>query len=241
MEKDTKYDLEKSVYLLTGKTIEESLEILLSRFPEQVVFTTSFGIEDQVITHIIFTNNLPVKVITLDTGRLFPETYKVFNETIKKYGKTIHVYYPDNKSLESMVSKKGPFSFYYSTENRLECCRIRKVEPLERALAGHKVWISGIRAEQSAGRNHMKLLEFDTGRQLYKYHPLIDWTLDDTQRFIADNVVPYNSLHNKGFVSIGCEPCTRAVQAGEDFRSGRWWWEKGSEKECGLHIHTNNR
>jgi phosphoadenosine phosphosulfate reductase len=236
MEKDLNSDLEKLSYLLTGKTIEESLDILVSIFPRKVIFTTSFGIEDQVITHIIFTYNIPIEVVTLDTGRLFPETYKVFNETIKRYNKNIRVYYPDHEILGQMVSQKGPYSFYYSKENRLECCRIRKVEPLGRALTGYKIWISGVRADQSDNRSKMKLLEYDNERDMLRFHPLIHWSLNEVEDFVTENQIPSNKLHNRGLISIGCEPCTRAVQPGEDFRSGRWWWEKGSGKECGLHI-----
>jgi phosphoadenosine phosphosulfate reductase len=237
--KDLNSKLEELNYLLPEKTIEESLNILTSNFPGQVVFTTSFGIEDQVISHIIFTNRIPVEVVTLDTGRLFPETYQVFNETIKKYNEKITVYYPNHEAVGKMVSEKGPSSFYYSRENRLECCQIRKVEPLGRALKGHKIWISGVRADQSSDRSKMKLLEFDSEKNMYKFHPLINWSLDEVEKYIFSHQIPYNSLHNKGFLSIGCEPCTRAIMPGEDIRAGRWWWEKGSKKECGLHINLD--
>jgi phosphoadenosine phosphosulfate reductase len=220
---------------LNGKTIADCLRILVSQFPGKVMFTTSFGIEDQVVTHIIFKNNIPVEVATLDTGRLFPETYKVFSETILKYNKKINVFFPDYKDVETMVSEKGPFSFYESKENRMECCRIRKVLPLNRALEKTECWISGIRASQSENRNMMSELEFDKDRKIYKYHPLFHWSLDDVEDFIKANGVPYNSLHDKGFPSIGCEPCTRAVIKGQDVRSGRWWWEKDGPKECGCH------
>jgi phosphoadenosine phosphosulfate reductase len=200
-----------------------------------VVFTTSFGIEDQVLTDIIFTNDIQIEIITLDTGRLFPETYKVFADTLKKYGKEIKVFFPDNESVEKMVTEKGPYSFYESVFNRAECCRIRKVIPLSRALNGKKCWISGIRAEQSENRSHMEQLEYDFNKELFKFYPLFDWTFNDIKDYIRINNVPYNSLHDNGFVSIGCEPCTRAVKKGEDFRAGRWWWENSDKKECGLH------
>lgn len=222
--------------LLTGKSIEVQLKRLVSLFPRKVVFTTSFGIEDQVISHIIFKNDIPMEVVTLDTGRLFPETYKVFSETFKKYNKKINVYFPDNEAVENMVTEKGPFSFYYSKENRLECCRLRKVVPLKRALEGKLFWISGIRASQSDNRNQMNWLEYDEDRKLFKFYPLFDWSFEDVEEFIKKKHIPYNVLHDKGFVSIGCEPCTRAVKKGEDFRSGRWWWENDSSKECGCHI-----
>jgi len=222
--------------LLKGKSVVESLRILVSLFPGKVLFTTSFGIEDQAITHYIFRNNLPVEVATLDTGRLFPETYKVFNETIKKYGKKIKVYFPDHEAVESMMTEKGPFSFFYSKENRQECCRLRKVVPLNRALKGRKVWISGIRSDQSDNRGKMDFLEYDNDKKLFKFYPLFNWSFEEVKSFIKNNNVPYNILHDKDFVSIGCEPCTRAVKPGEDFRSGRWWWETDGLKECGCHI-----
>ena len=220
---------------LEGKSIEESMAILVNRFPEKVIFTTSFGMEDQVISQIIFTNNLNIKVVTLDTGRLFSDTYETFYQTDMRYGKPIHVYFPDNKSVEKLVTEKGAFSFFDSLENRKECCRIRKVMPLKRALKGMQVWISGIRADQSGDRGKMQQLEYDKKRKLYKYYPLFNWTYDDVKQYVKEKYIPYNRLHDNGFVSIGCQPCTRAVQKGEDFRAGRWWWENEGCKECGVH------
>ncbi|MEO6149892.1 MAG: phosphoadenylyl-sulfate reductase [Mucilaginibacter sp.] len=214
----------------------EALRLLTYQFPGEIVFSTSFGWEDQVITHMIFTNNLPIKVFTLETGRLFPETYYVWNRTMEMYGQPIHAYYPNNEQLEAMVNAKGPSSFYESVENRKECCGIRKIEPLKRALAGNKCWITGIRAEQSANRQYMENVEWDEGNQLVKYHPIYSWSLDEVKEYIRKHNVPYNTLHDRGFPSIGCLPCTRAVQEGEDFRAGRWWWEDQSKKECGLHA-----
>ena len=221
---------------IEGKSVEESLRIVSGLYPDTTIFTTSFGIEDQIITHMIYKNDLPIEIATFDTGRLFPETYKVFNETIKKYSREIRVLFPAHDDIEKMVSEKGPFSFYYSRENRLECCRLRKVVPLNRALAGKKCWISGIRAEQSDNRSRMDWIEYDEEREMIRFHPLFGWSFGDVKNFITENSIPYNVLHDKGFVSIGCEPCTRAISEGEDFRSGRWWWENGSEKECGVHI-----
>jgi len=221
---------------IENKPVEDQLKTISEIFRDKVVFTSSFGIEDQAITHMIFDNNLPIEVATLDTGRLFPETYKVFNETYKKYQKPIKVYFPDHEAVEIMVTEKGPFSFYYSRENRLECCRIRKLLPLRRALKGKECWISGIRASQSDNRSQMDWIEYDEGNKLFKFYPVFNWTFEEVEKFIKENNVPYNLLHDRGFVSIGCEPCTRAVEKGEDFRSGRWWWEKGSEKECGIHM-----
>ena len=221
---------------LSGKSIEERLEKIVSLFRGRIIFTTSFGIEDQVITHKIFSNNLAVKVVTLDTGRLFHETYEVFSQTIIKYKKKISVYFPEYEAVEKMVTEKGPFSFYESIENRKECCRLRKVVPLNRALAGMECWISGIRAGQSDNRSQMSDLEYDEEKKLFKFHPLFDWSLEDVENYIKEKNIPYNSLHDKGYVSIGCEPCTRAVIKGQDFRSGRWWWENDGPKECGCHI-----
>jgi len=218
-----------------GLSPVETLRFLAETFAGEIVFSTSFGWEDQVITHMIFANNIPIKVFTLETGRLFPETYYVWNRTMEIFGKPIHAYYPQHEPLEKMVNVKGPNSFYESVENRKECCGIRKVEPLNRALAGNKCWITGIRAEQSANRQFMENVEWDEQHQLIKFHPIFDWTLDDVKDYIKKYNIPYNTLHDKGFPSIGCLPCTRAVQPGEDFRAGRWWWEDQSKKECGLH------
>ena len=221
--------------LTTGSGPVEALYILSETYPGKVIFSTSFGWEDQVITQMIFANRIPIKVFTLETGRLFPETYYVWNRTMEMYGQPIHAYYPRNELLEQMVNTKGPNSFYESVENRKECCGIRKVKPLKRALAGNKCWITGIRAEQSVNRQFMDHVEWDEQNQLIKYHPLYNWTLDEVKDYIKKNNIPYNTLHDKGFPSIGCAPCTRAVQPGEDFRAGRWWWEDQSKKECGLH------
>lgn len=223
---------------IKGLGVVESLKYIADLYPGKIVFSTSFGWEDQVISHLIFKNDLPIKVFTLETGRLFPETYYVWNRTLEMYGKQIHAYYPNTQAVENMISTKGPSSFYESVENRKECCGIRKVEPLKRALAGNSVWITGIRADQSMNREHMDNVEWDEGNQLLKYHPIFDWTLEQVKEFIRENNIPYNSLHDKGFPSIGCAPCTRAVREGEDFRAGRWWWEDQTKKECGLHTTT---
>lgn len=222
--------------LIEGKSIVDSLKLLTSLFTGQTLFTTSFGIEDQVITHLIFTNDLPVKIVTIDTGRLFPETYDVFDKTIKKYQRNITVYFPDYTLVEAMVTEKGPYSFYSSKENRQECCRIRKVLPLNRALHGQKVWVSGVRADQSDSRSKLDWLEYDEERNLYKYYPLLKWSYDDVKTFVRENKLPYNVLHDRNYISIGCQPCTRPVNPGDDFRSGRWWWENDNLKECGLHV-----
>ncbi|MFN0293830.1 phosphoadenylyl-sulfate reductase [Pedobacter helvus] len=221
---------------LEGLDLVEKLRYLAQKYQGKIVFSTSFGWEDQVVTHLIFSNNIPIKVFTLETGRLFPETYYVWNRTLEIYQRPIHAYFPQSDLLQDMVAAKGPSSFYESVENRKECCYIRKIEPLKRALAGNEIWITGIRADQSANREGMEDVEWDEGNQLFKFHPIFDWTLADVKQYIKDNNIVYNTLHDKGFPSIGCAPCTRAVREGEDFRAGRWWWEDQSKKECGLHT-----
>ena len=221
---------------LEGLDLVEKLRYLAQKYQGKIVFSTSFGWEDQVVTHLIFSNNIPIKVFTLETGRLFPETYYVWNRTLEIYQQSIHAYFPQSDLLQDMLAAKGPSSFYESVENRKECCYIRKIEPLKRALAGNEIWITGIRADQSANREGMEDVEWDEGNQLFKFHPIFDWTLADVKQYIKDNNIVYNTLHDKGFPSIGCAPCTRAVREGEDFRAGRWWWEDQSKKECGLHT-----
>lgn len=232
-----KYTLEELKRLINGKTTEESLEYISGIFSGEAVFSSSLGLEDQVITHLIYSNNLPVETFTIDTGRLFNETYSVLEKTNEYYGKKIRIFFPEYSKVEELVNMKGPLSFFESIENRKECCFIRKVEPMKRALKGKQLWIAGIRAEQSADRMEMQNLEWDDHYNLFKYHPLFDWSFQEVKEFIKKNNIPYNSLHDKGFVSIGCAPCTRALKDGEDFRSGRWWWEENSKKECGLHVH----
>jgi len=214
---------------------ETVLADLASVADNGMTFSSSFGLEDQVITDMIFSAGLQVEIFTLDTGRLFPETYSTLQATIARYGKQVKVYYPDTSMVEELVSRKGPLSFYESKENRLECCHIRKVVPLGRALKGKKIWITGLRAGQSENRKNLSLFMWDDVYSLIKYNPLLDWSQKDVKDYISLHHVPYNPLHDKGFPSIGCQPCTRAVKEGEDFRAGRWWWENNSSKECGLH------
>ncbi|WP_031526750.1 phosphoadenylyl-sulfate reductase [Dyadobacter crusticola] len=221
---------------IEGKSETESLAILADLFPGEVVFSTSLGYEDQVITDLILKNNLNITIFTLDTGRLFSETYMTLQKTNNRYDTKIKVYYPQTTAAEQLVSTKGPLSFYDSVENRKECCFIRKVEPLNRALKGAKIWVTGIRAEQSGNRHDMPQLEWDEAHQLVKFHPILNWNFEEVKHYVKSNGIPYNPLHDKGFVSIGCAPCTRAIQEGEDFRAGRWWWEDESKKECGLHA-----
>lgn len=216
------------------KDIAAGIRILTEEFPGAVAFSTSFGQEDQVLADIIWRNQLPVRVFTLDTGRLFQETYDLMDLTLARYKQHFEVYFPETAAVEALVKEKGPNSFYESVENRKECCYIRKVVPLNRALQGTKVWITGLRAEQSENRQDMHALEWDESRQLWKYNPLIHMTYDEMIAYLKEHNVPYNKLHDKGFISIGCAPCTRAVEPGEHPRAGRWWWET-SKKECGLH------
>ncbi len=216
-------------------SLPEAVSLVADLFPGKVVFSSSLGQEDQVLTDIIFKNNLPVKIFTIDTGRLFNETYELLDKTTARYKKQVQVYFPEAADVETFVATKGINSFYESVENRKDCCFIRKVKPLNRALAGARVWITGLRAEQSENRKDMPIIEWDQVRQLYKFNPLIHWTYDDVLDYIKEFNVPYNTLHDKGFISIGCAPCTRAIEPGEDARAGRWWWE-ASHKECGLHV-----
>ncbi|GHN01772.1 phosphoadenosine phosphosulfate reductase [Cytophagales bacterium WSM2-2] len=221
---------------LHGLSAEKGLALIGSRFGRNARFSTSFGLEDQVITHLIASSAPGIEIFTLDTGRLFQETYDVFALTAQKYQLQIVTYFPDQLKTEDLLKRKGPNSFYESVVNRKECCFIRKVEPLSRALTGASVWITGLRSEQSANRSQVAEMEWDDQYQLLKYNPLISWSWDEVRSFADHNSIPVNSLHRKGFPSIGCAPCTRAILPGEDARAGRWWWEN-SNKECGLHEH----
>lgn len=218
-------------------SIEDVISRLATEFPGQVTFSTSFSYEDQLITDKILSNKLPVNIFTLDTGRLFPETYSCWSATNERYQTKIKAYYPDHHLLEPFVAENGPNSFYESVDQRKACCFVRKVEPLKRALKGNSIWITGIRAEHSNNRHDMTQIEWDETNQIIKYHPLLHWTTEEVKDYINEYNIPYNILHDRGFVSIGCAPCTRAIRPGEDFRAGRWWWEDNTRKECGLHVH----
>ncbi len=224
---------------LQGLSVSQAIAWLTQQFAEAVVFSTSFGSEDQVITHQVAAHELPVRLFTLDTGRLFPETYATWASTLASYHISIQTYAPDAVALDTFVTANGPNAFYNSPELRKSCCAIRKVQPLQKALKGFKVWITGVRAEHSPARNDLQLVEWDEGNQLFKFNPLLHWTTEDVTTYLKQHHVPYNPLTEKGFVSIGCQPCTRAIQPGEDFRAGRWWWEDNSKKECGLHIRQS--
>lgn len=230
--------IDKLLSQIGSHSVKDALALLALQFPGQVTFSTSFSMEDQVITHDIVSNNIPIHIFSLDTGRLFPETYSVWSSTNEKYATHIKAYYPNHELLETFVEAKGPNSFYESVDNRKECCFIRKVEPLKRALHGNALWITGLRAEHSPDRKDLPMLEWDESNKILKYHPLLHWSTDEVRAYISNNNIPYNPLHDKGFISIGCAPCTRAIRPGEDFRAGRWWWEDQSKKECGLHVHA---
>jgi phosphoadenosine phosphosulfate reductase len=226
---------------VSGLSLSDALKTLAGTFPGAVTFSTSFSLEDQAITDLIHQSGAAITIFTLDTGRLFPETYSTWSRTLEQYGIEIKAYYPDESQLQAYVSQNGPNAFYGSVELRQQCCHIRKVVPLRKALANNAVWITGLRAEHSPSRESLQQLEWDEGNSIIKYHPLLHWTTEEVRQYIQHNKVPYNILHDRGFVSIGCAPCTRAIQPGEDFRAGRWWWEDNSKKECGLHAsHTTN-
>ena len=212
----------------------KALKQLCEKYPEQVVFTTSLGLEDQVLTDLIARNNIAVRFVTLDTGRLFPETYSLLNRTSSKYDLKIKSVFPDTLSLEEFVNDQGMNSIYKSIDCRKTCCRIRKIDPLFRGLEGVKVWVTGLRADQSENRASLPRIEKDSMTGLIKFNPLQDWSDFQLQYYINSNSVPTNTLHRKGYPSIGCEPCTRAITEEEHPRAGRWWWENSSQ-ECGLH------
>ena len=223
---------------LNGASAEE----IFSRAAEWsagVVFATSLGQEDQVIIDLIVKSGLDIPVFTLDTGRLFPESYDLIAATEEKYGLKIQVAFPDAAEVEQMVAEEGINLFRKSIEARKRCCAVRKIHPLQRQLQRSKGWICGLRRDQSLTRTDLHAVEWDAANGIPKFNPLIDWTLEEVQRYLKANNVPYNPLHDQGFVSIGCACCTRAVGPGEDIRAGRWWWEAPEHKECGLHFNQN--
>ncbi len=229
------FDIDKINETLAGKSPQEVIAWFLKDFDGKVAFSTSLGAEDQAITRMIADIDKTADIFTLDTGRVFPETYDLMDATTKKYDITIRVMFPNAERVEEMVNGKGINLFYDSVENRKLCCHIRKIEPLKRAFKGLDAWICGLRREQSITRKDMKLVEWDENNGLLKVNPLIDWTEDELWAYIKSNHVPYNKLHDQGFPSIGCQPCTRAIIPGEDVRAGRWWWENPESRECGLH------
>lgn len=220
---------------LKNKTPEEVIAFFLQHFGQKIGFATSMGAEDQVLTDMICSIDKSTNIFTLDTGRLFPETYQLIEETCKKYDIKINIFFPDYEKVEKMIREKGINLFYHSVENRELCCNIRKKDPLKRAFKDLDAWICGLRRDQSITRLNNQLVEWDEQNGLFKINPLIDWTEEQVWKYIKENKIPYNELHDKGFPSIGCQPCTRAILPGEDIRAGRWWWEQPEKRECGLH------
>lgn len=229
---------------LDGLQPQSILEWALKEFGDRVALACSFGAEDMVLVDMLAKIDRQARIFLLDTGRLHQETYDLMDRTHDKLGTTFEVYSPQTDAVERLLSIKGPNSFYQSVKNRKECCYIRKVEPLNRALSTVDAWITGLRRSQSVTRSSVATVEIDdTHNGILKISPLVEWSEEDVWRYIRENKVPYHQLHDKGFPSIGCAPCTRAVQPGEDIRAGRWWWEDPEHKECGLHIKetTGNR
>ena len=221
---------------LSGLSLDLRLKEIVQAIPDGLVLASSLGAEDQVLTHALLQVNPKATIFILDTGRLHQETYDVMAQTQAKYHFNYTVYYPQTESVQKLVSEKGPNSFYDSIENRKECCFIRKVEPLGRALANSKAWITGLRRDQAVTRNELPFVEQDDTHKQLKFNPLSDWTVEDVWAYLKKHDVPYNKLHDKNYPSIGCAPCTRAIEPGEDIRAGRWWWETPDSKECGLHL-----
>jgi len=219
-----------------GKTPQETIAWFLNKFQDKISFSNSMGAEDQVITDMICKIDKSASIFTLDTGRTFPETFDLIDRTNKRYGINIKVYFPNASEVEEMVNKKGVNLFFESIENRKECCHIRKIEPLKRAFKNLDVWICGLRREQSVTRTNLEVVEWDENNNLVKLNPLVEWSEQQVWHYIKENNVPYNKLHDQGFPSLGCQPCTRAIEKGEDVRAGRWWWEDPESKECGLHA-----
>jgi phosphoadenosine phosphosulfate reductase len=220
---------------LDGFSPQQIIGFVSTEFNDQVCFASSLGLEDQVLTDMIVASGYKIRIFTLDTGRMFPETYSLLQRMREKYGNIIEVIFPDYTQVEEMVTEKGMNLFYESIESRKLCCHIRKTLPSKRVLNGMSAWITGLRRSQSASRQNIEVVEWDEENGLYKINPLFSWELADVWNYIRKNNVPYNSLHDKGFPTIGCQPCTRAIKEGDEIRSGRWWWEDTDKKECGLH------
>ncbi len=217
-------------------TAPEILDTASKEFGKEIGLASSFGLEDMVLIDMVAKLENPIQVFTLDTGRLHEETYEIMERVRSHYGLEIQTYFPDREATEALVREKGFYSFRESVDNRKECCRIRKVEPLSRALKGLKAWVTGMRREQNVTRTEIAKAHPDEGHPgLIKINPLADWTEKDVMNYIAEHKVPTNPLHKRDFPSIGCSPCTRPIQPGEDIRAGRWWWENPEHKECGLH------
>jgi len=221
--------------ILKDKDTVGVIAYFLDHYRDRIILSSSLGLEDQVLTEMVIRYRQDTPVFTLDTGRLFPETYELIARTNKHFGIRIRTLFPEAEKVEEMVAERGINLFYDSVENRKRCCGIRKVAQLPRAFAGMDAWISGLRKDQSVTRFFSKLVEWDENNGLVKINPLINWTEKEVREYIAEHKIPYNPMHDNGYPSIGCEPCTRAVEPGEDVRAGRWWWESEVHKECGLH------
>jgi len=219
-----------------GLDTQAFLAYIVGKFPGKIALATSLSVEDQVVADMLSKISDNPNVFTLDTGRLPQSTYDVIDQTREKYGFDIKITFPDTAEVEEMINNKGVNSFYKSVDNRKECCRIRKVTPLKKELAKLDAWITGLRKEQSVTRDILERVDIDAGNGLFKVNPLADWSETEVWDYIKENKIPYNTLHDKGYPSIGCEPCTRAIAEGEDVRAGRWWWETPEQKECGLHM-----
>jgi phosphoadenosine phosphosulfate reductase len=221
--------------------LEDRLAAITRAIKGRVTFSTSLGLEDQAILHAIASTGAKVDVFTLDTGRHFPETLETLEASELRYGIKIRVMAPDAREVEELVARDGIFGFRLAVENRKACCEVRKVRPLKRALEGAAGWVTGLRREQSAERAEVPFAAWDAEHALIKVNPIADWSLEHLEAYVAENNVPVNPLHAKGFPSIGCQPCTRAIRPGEDIRAGRWWWENEDGKECGLHNRPANK
>lgn len=228
-------DIQKLNAEFKGKSPEEVIQFAVEKFGDKIALSTSLGAEDQALTYMLVNINKDTRIFTLDTGRVFPETYDLLSRTSKKYKKDIEIFFPEKDLVQQMVKEKGINLFYDSIENRKRCCHIRKIEPLQRAFKGLDAWICGLRAEQAVTRSDAQVFEWDQVNNIVKINPLVDWTEEQLWEYIKQHKIPYNKLHDKGYPSIGCQPCTRAIMEGEDVRAGRWWWEQPDTKECGLH------
>ena len=220
---------------LEGKSPEEVLRYFLAEYKGKIALSSSLSIEDQVLTDLIVKIDPSARIFTLDTGRLFPETYSLIEKTNLRYDIHLEVMFPDYREVEELVKTEGINLFYNGIDQRKACCRVRKLNPLKRAFEVLEVWVCGLRNEQSITRQGVQLVEWDEGNKLIKLNPLIHFTEEQVWDYIKANKVPYNKLQDQGFPSIGCQPCTRSIKPGEDIRAGRWWWENPDQKECGLH------
>ncbi|MDR1672453.1 MAG: phosphoadenylyl-sulfate reductase [Bacteroidales bacterium] len=230
-----KYDISTLNARFSSASPEEVVWHFTHTLGDKIALSSSLSIEDQVITDMMLKMKSDARIFTLDTGRLFPETYSLMDKTGLQYGVKIEIFFPDCVQVQEMVNTDGINLFYESVEKRKKCCRVRKLEPLQRAFSGLQAWICGLRREQSVTRQDMQMVEWDEGNHLLKINPLINWTEQQVWDYIRTHRVPYNKLHEQNYPSIGCQPCTRAIKDGEDVRAGRWWWESPEHKECGLH------